>query len=681
MKITAKLAYSQLKVNRSRTLLTFLAILLSTALSTAVCSFVASGNQMLVELLGEDYGEYGSSYVVLLMIPAAVFGILIVSMSITVISNVFRISAQERVAQFGVLKCTGATQKQITETVMYEGIWLCAVGIPLGVCTGLLLDLLGIQVANHYLGELNDLAHIMIKEINVSLHFVCSIKAILVSMGISFFTVLYAAYRPAHKAARKAAIDCIRGNESVTLENKELRESKLIGRFFGFEGILAEKNLRRNRHNFRATVISLSVGVILFVSLGGLASQADGIMAYMTPGSDRPILAEYTSAHDSEWNDQTQREEVTYLHPINTALGSKIAEQLEQYEDTSIIGIGNDWDTYTASIAKDQVTDEMKALYKEEGTEGKNIEGENAEENGKGKRKSYEYAVEIITLDQKNYQALCEKAGVPAGSNILLNHYSYNDFGRERNVVPFQSLKEIELKKADGSSEKIPVQGVLLQDQIPGELFYPNTNPIRLVVQDAEVSGFSWHAAPKDEKGFMAYANKVLEENFPSEEDDSYMAQGFNTRVYKMEEYMKVMNIAISLVAVFMYSFVALLMLIGLTNVISTLSTNVLMRAREFAVLKSVGMTTDGLRRMLKYESMLCTMKALLYGVPIGILVTVLINLPIRSMFPISYQLPWMSLLLCVIMVFLITWGTIMYAAHRLEQQNIIESIRAESGR
>lgn len=136
-----------------------------------------------------------------------------------------------------------------------------------------------------------------------------------------------------------------------------------------------------------------------------------------------------------------------------------------------------------------------------------------------------------------------------------------------------------------------------------------------------------------------------------------------------------------ALTAVFMYSFVALLMLIGLTNVISTLSTNVLMRGREFAVLKSVGMTSEGLKKMLKYESIMCSVKALLYGVPIGVALTFLINLPVRKMFPIPYELPWVAVLICVTAVFLLTWTITRYATHKLRGQNIIETIRAESGR
>lgn len=182
-----------------------------------------------------------------------------------------------------------------------------------------------------------------------------------------------------------------------------------------------------------------------------------------------------------------------------------------------------------------------------------------------------------------------------------------------------------------------------------------NRNPVRLIVPKAQVGSYSWYCTPSDIEGFIDYANKILEDVFPTNTESPYMEEGFNTRVYKTNDYAKVMNIAIVLAIVFMHCFVVLLILIGLTNVISTLSTNVMMRSREFAVLKSVGMTPESLKRMLNFESIL--------------------------LFPVPYRMPWLAACLCVTAVFLITWSTTRYAAHRLEKQNLIETIRAESGK
>ena len=105
MRITAKLAWNQIKRNRYRTIGAILAIILSTALTTAVFCFVTSANRMLVSFLGAGYGEYGGAYQSLLLIPAVFFAGLIFIMSVTVISNIFQVSANQRMNEFGILKC------------------------------------------------------------------------------------------------------------------------------------------------------------------------------------------------------------------------------------------------------------------------------------------------------------------------------------------------------------------------------------------------------------------------------------------------------------------------------------------------------------------------------------------------------------------------------------------------
>lgn len=665
MKITAKLAYSQLKEQRSRTIWTLLVIALSTALTVAVSSFVVSGNQMIKGFLGENYGEYGKSYEAMLRVPAVIFGLLIMGMSITVITNVFRISAQDRMNQFGILKCVGATGKQIKQTVMYESIFLCIVGIPAGICLGLLLAFIGIRATNSFLDDFNALVRIMVTKITLSLDFVFSIKAVLLSAVFSFLTVMYSAWRPAHKAAKVSAIDSIQGRGEIKVKEKSLHDNPFVKKFFGFEGVLADRNIKRNRRNFRATVVSLSVGVILFVSLGGLRSIAKGMEDFMTPETEHNTVVEYSSDYDGQTNTKTGREARISRHPIDGKCGENIKKILEKYDTDEILGTGSDMDTYAVTLPKSLVTSDMQKAVKEQKTQ-------------------YTLPVEILVMDDKNYEKMCKDAGIEPGGYILLNHYWYNDSGYKKDIEPFSSeLKQLELEKADGSKDTVKVDGMLTKEQIPKDLFGPGVHPVRLVVKDAKVRMYSWYVSPKKEDGFREYAEKEIKKAFPAKSggESSYEIDGFRTRVYRVDDYMKVLNIAISLAVVLIYSFTFLLMLIGLTNVISTLSTNVRMRSREFAVLKSVGMTTESLKKMLNFESILCSLKALLIGLPVGIGITILVNNPVRELYPIPYELPYMSILFSILAVFLITLVTTRYAAYRLRNQNIIESIRAESGK
>jgi putative ABC transport system permease protein len=496
------------------------------------------------------------------------------------------------------------------------------------------------------------------------IEFVVAWQALIAAALISFFAILLSAWLPARKAATIAAIDAIRGAGEVKKETKRLRVSLLTQTLFGFEGTLAAKNMKRNRRNFRASTVSLTVSVILFVTLSSLGEQARRIEGMIYPAVDAAVIVDYSSLRDSFVNESTGRTETVIVAPINSETANTAAEKLREYPNTRIFGTGDDMETYTALVPKEIITPQMLEAYFY--TE---------------KQREYEVSAEIITLDTKNYTVLCERAGVPLGSNILINHYSHNDNGYEISFEPFLfDGQDLRLLKADGSVTNAPVHGILTREDIPNELLPPNSRVVRFIVPQGEMREFMWYATPSDIDGFIEYANGVMSEMFPQVQDFDYMELGFSTRVYTTRDYTKVMNIAIGLAMVFIYGFVALLTLIGLSGVISTISANVRMRSREFAVLRSVGMTYAGLKRMLNFESVMCISKSLIVGLPLAIALTWLINLPIRAAFPIPYRLPWFAALGCIAAVFAVTWITMRYSAARLHGENTIETIRAGNG-
>lgn len=158
MKITAQLALSQMKVNKKRTIAGIFAIALATSLITTVMCFVTSANKMLTDFLGSDYGEYGGAYSLMLAIPALLLGLLIAAMSITVISNIFSASANKRIQEFGILKCVGATGRQIRASVIYESLWLSLTAIPLGLIAGTILGYISVKFTGHFISDINDAA-------------------------------------------------------------------------------------------------------------------------------------------------------------------------------------------------------------------------------------------------------------------------------------------------------------------------------------------------------------------------------------------------------------------------------------------------------------------------------------------------------------------------------------------
>ncbi len=652
----AELAASQIRVNRSRTFWTLAAIALATALITCVTHFVASGAEMIATSMGGGLTQYSAAYRSTLVIPAAFLSLLIVVMAVVVISNVFRVSARERTAVFGTLKCVGATPAQIRKTMLWEALLLAAVGIPIGLVLGLALTAGGIAVANHFLDELNALTHIMLKTMTFRLRFVLSPLGLVIAALLALVTVLVSAWLPARKAAKQSAIASVRGQNdvSVRLGRSHHISERIVAKWFGPEGLLAQKTLARSRQTFRTTVAALAVAVVLFIFIGFLWHQAGVFNAMMTPDTGYTVTADYQSATASDASD--------YTKPITSALGDEITNELAQYDGgTEIYGLGNDYARYDVSVDTSTLSPEIVDYYELDG------------------QQTATFDVECIVIDSAHYAALCADAGVPVGSTLLINNDRLNLKGHATDTKFFaETPQTLTLDVADGSTQEIFIDAVLTAEETPAELFFPNMNPVRIILPEMEhLRQYSWEAAPQDMAGFMDYTEEILAAHFPDQSQDSYMQGGYSARVYATDDYYKVMNVAIVIALIFLVCFCALLMLIGFTNVVSTLSTNVLMRQSEFAVLQSVGMTPEGLRKMLALESIFCSLRALAIGVPLGILLTYVVNLPIRAMFPVPYHFPLLPILLCSAGVLALTLAITALAARRLRSRNIIDRIRS----
>ena len=654
MNLFAQLAASQIRVNRLRTFWTLAAIALATALITCVTHFAASGAAMIATSMGGGLEMYSAAYRSVLVIPAAFLSLLIVVMAVVVISNVFRVSARERTAVFGTLKCVGATPAQIRKAMLWEALLLAGLGIPLGLVLGLGLTAGGIAVANHFFDELNALTHIMLQTMTFRLDFVLSPLGLVIAALLALATVLISAWLPARKAAKQSAIASVRGQNDVSVRlgrSHPLRE-RLVARLFGPEGLLAQKTLARSRQTFRTTTAALAVAVVLFIFIGFLWHQAGAFNTMMSNQNGYTVTADYQSA--------TAHDGTDYTKPITSALGDAITRELAQAGGTEVYGSGNDYVRYDVTVDTATLTPEIIDHYALAGQQTT-------------------FDVECIVIDQQHYAALCDAAGVPEGSTLLINNDRLNIKGHATDTPVFAETPEtLTLDVVDGSQETVHIDAVLTAAETPAELFYPNTNPVRLILPEMDhLRQYSWQAAPADMDSFMDTAREILAAHFPDQSTDSYMQGGYSARVYATDDYNRVMNVAIVIALIFLVCFCALLMLIGFTNVVSTLSTNVLMRQSEFAVLQSVGMTPEGLRKMLALESILCSLRALVIGVPLGIVLTYIVNLPIRAMFPVPYHFPLLPILLCAAGVLALTLFITALAARRLRSKNIIDRIRA----
>ncbi|MDR0918318.1 MAG: FtsX-like permease family protein [Oscillospiraceae bacterium] len=725
MKLTGRLAHSQLKENPKRTFLTLLGIILSVAMITAVFGFVASGRNAIYDVVvsqGDYHVYYGNvtqneadtlaadsafekhytesedgqlnlycrlkdpsidpwtqlydvaekydikdfnagvntdllalegyapdTYSAALFTIAGVLYLVIMIASIIAVSNSFRVSAGERTKQFGILKSVGATSKQIRSTVVKEGLMLSVIGIPIGIIVGLAVEALGNALANHFLAPLNDLNG------NEFLHmsFAAPWWVIVLATVLAFVTIFLSAYLPARKAAKIPAIEAIRGSKDVKLKAKKLRTSKLTRKIFGIEGELAAKSMKRSRRSYRATVVALASSIIVFLVVNSFGHSIFVSMDMVVSGIDATSIAMLHSYPYYSDGEEIPEEYTT----VDKA--REITEKFKEYDKNLKIKM----------IGQETVENNREVDVKDILTEGKEgLYGENC-------------PIIFLTLNDDFYKEMCKLAGVKEGENILLNQCRIQVDGKTILFTPYRKgIKSLDVQnvKHDNftgeseilSTEKITIGGEI--NDVPDDLLWLTLSlGMYVITPDHPMSNIRWFVDIKDSAGFTKYAEDVLADTIPID---------LKNTGYTVAD-IKVMQAAerglVNLIMVFVYGFITMLTLIALTNVISTISTNITLRKREFAVLVSMGMTPKGLKRMINYESFICGLKALFFGLVIGLGLSYLIyRANIDMMVEYDYEFPVIPVISAIIAVFAVTFVTMRFSAARVRKGNIISAVR-----
>lgn len=212
--------------------------------------------------------------------------------SIFLIYNSFNMSLNERTHQFGILSSVGATAKQLRNSVLFEGICIGAIGIPIGVAIGIVSIGLVISVIA------KNFANILY--VNVPLTLTLSIPAIIVAAVVSMVTILISAYIPARKAANTPVMECIRQTNEVKIESKSVKTSKLTQRVYGLEGVLAMKNFKRNKKRYRSIVLSLVLSIVLFISTSALVADLKQMSNQRSEVTDQDIIFSTQGMKDNE---------------------------------------------------------------------------------------------------------------------------------------------------------------------------------------------------------------------------------------------------------------------------------------------------------------------------------------------------------------------------------------------
>ena len=569
---------------------------------------------------------------------AFIIGIVLVS-SVFVIRNGFEISITERLKQYGMLSSIGATKKQIKKSVYFEGFILGLIGIPLGIISGVFAIYILVNVVNYILKD-------YISE-GTLLTYSMSWIAIAISAFVSIITIWLSCKKSAKKASKVSPIEAIRNSEDVKLKAKKVKCPKIITKIFKTGGEIAYKNLKRSKKKYRTTVISIIVSIVIFISISSFIQYGFKMSeAYYT--------------------------EMNYNYMVFMQGNEDDKEEYKILEDISKLP-----DAGECSINKSNVlTMNMDEKHKAELTEyGKEIkERFYNEENGVRIDE-----INVISLSKEAYERYVSKLGgdyekYKNGAILIDKNINTNNDGKkiQGNIYTWKK-GDIITGKINDTQYNIEI--LAKTEEIPAGVNILYNSDAFIIVSEDFINKVGY-------KTIVLYSNSKdaykLDEEVKQYKQENNITDN-TIQTFNMEESARAENAIVLVISIFLYGFIGVITLIGITNIFNTITTNMNLRKKEFAMLKSIGMTKKEFNRMIRLESIFYGLKSLIIGIPIGIILSYGMYTIFRNNMEMEYVLPYKSIVISIIFVAVIIGIIMKYSMSKINKQNVIETIRNDN--
>lgn len=601
---------------------------------------------------------------------AGALGILIAVImagSISLIYNSFSISVRERTVQFGLLSSLGATRKQMRSSVRFEAI---AVSV-MGILPGMLAGIAGSAITLHFIGK-GLTAFMYGKAESIPLHLY---PPFLVAAAVlALVTVCLSVWIPSRRIRKISPMDAIRLTQDIRIRPEKLGKGHVLGKICGLSGMLASKNYSRDRKKYRSTVVSLTISMVLLttVSLFMLYAVSSGGIILNPPAYDVQYTVMLEGGRDNE--------------PLLTAIQEFLEKDLKAE---------NVW-----TIEKTGVTIPM------EKTDIENICDDHYDEKTTLPDGRFPFYCNILALSDQAYKAYIEQQNLkqPVMEKEVIHGVYYDPSavnkkdGEKEGRLP-EHLKNIPLEAGtyyveDGSqtvrfSKKMNVVFEQQAVQLPEPYEADTYAEVVLILSDSQLKQcmdlmMTRTDQTEEAAGQMSYSADFLiadadyrsvqegletvSESLP-EENSAYL--------YSPAEAAALNRQSLAAIQVLCYGFIILISLIAVANVFHTISTNLMLRRREMAILRSIGMTGKDFRRMLFYECLIYGIRSVTYGTILSLVISFgFWRFMVWGGGTDTFLFPWTWFLAAVGGVFIIVFVTMLYTMRKIRKLNIIEELR-----
>lgn len=614
---------------------------------------------------------------------AAVVALIIILTSVYCIKNSFNISITEKIRQYGMLASVGATRRQIKSSVKTEAAMLGVVGIPVGTMSGILASLILVKVVNA----------LSAGWLNFALSFHTSLPALILAVILSIATIYFSATGSARRAAKVTPLEAIRNTKEIKIKSSKLKTPAIIGRIWGIGGVISYKNIKRNNKKYRTTVTSIVICSVTFIVISYFMSMAFSRVGMSYASTDYNIGINMSYKKD--------------IH-IDIEKLSKLVSGIEGVDDY-LVGAGYDFDVDKPKYTKEygeycrQVYDNSEDVSQMFLITVLDDESYDKYASDAGIKNAAAGAILVNkgTFDVYNENSLkyvkeeMELYKYKAGDTIECGYNVYDDAYSDDNAVEGDTESGTEDNSGyvdeetinNGVRKTVDVTIAGVTDKVP--IGYKSYSYATLLFMNQKGFESLWADGKSNElkQRYVSYSAYVVAENadeyqdtFEKETEGNPEYSQISFSVSNLDKQMRDEKSLFTLLGVFAYGLIVVIALIGITNIINTLSTGMELRSREFATLRSIGMTDKQFVGMVRLESVFISVKALVIGVPLGILISYLLCVMMNRMDDaIIYEPPYKAIILCIVVVIMLIYAIMKLSMTKLRHNNIIETIKNEN--
>ena len=553
---------------------------------------------------------------------------------IIVIYNSFAISVMERKKQFGLFSSIGATKKQLKHTVFFEAFIVGIIGIPLGILSAYLGIGVVLMIVNKLLPNMFDFP----------LALVTYPLFVIIPIIFMVITILVSAFLPARSASKVSPIEAIRLNDDIKIKSKKLKTPRVI-KLFGVEGEIAYKNIKRNKKKYRITIISLFISIVLFVSFSSLLKYG------VTSAYDFTELPLYEySLSISSSNQESINNIVNQVLKVDGIKKYSIIKELY----------------FVTSFNSEYYTNE----FNEKVLNNENIANDTI-------------GINIISLDDQTYEKYKKEIGLTTNSPILINKYKYIDYKtnsrKQITLNPYNKINSLEIKTYDDKNN-YRLENIYMTDILPFGIENTSLGMMYIVVDSNTYNKMKYSEDYSLSMYMLADNYDEFDKLLDSESKDNILTDDVNVYTMNIKKELQLLSNIVFVIKLLLYGFISLVTLIGVTSVINTINTSIALRKKEFAVLRSIGLTPSGFNKMMLFECLFFGLKSLLYGLPVSFIIIYLFHLSFNGIVTFdSMLIPYGSILIAIFGVFIIVLISMWYATIRIKKENILDAIREEN--